>query len=40
DLRRILTYEGFEGHPLRRDYPIDRRQPRKQPNPQIPQASK
>lgn len=27
DLRRILTYDGFEGHPLRRDYPIDRRQP-------------
>ena len=27
DLRRILTYDGFEGHPLRRDYPIDKRQP-------------
>lgn len=27
NLRRILTYDGFEGHALRRDYPIDRRQP-------------
>lgn len=27
DLRRVLMYEEFEGHPLRRDYPIDKRQP-------------
>jgi len=28
DLRRILTYEGFEGHPLRKSYPWRLAQPR------------
>ncbi|MEK7721238.1 MAG: NADH-quinone oxidoreductase subunit C [Elusimicrobiota bacterium] len=28
DLRRILLYDGFEGYPLRKDYPLKKRQPR------------
>jgi len=28
NLKLILMYEGFEGHPLRKDYPIQKRQPR------------
>jgi NADH-quinone oxidoreductase subunit C len=28
DLKRILLYEEFQGHPLRKDYPIRKRQPR------------
>ena len=27
DLRPLLLYEGFVGHPLRKDYPKDREQP-------------
>jgi NADH-quinone oxidoreductase subunit C len=27
DPRRILMYEEFVGHPLRRDYPVNKRQP-------------
>jgi NADH-quinone oxidoreductase subunit C len=27
DLRRLLMYEEFVGHALRKDYPINRRQP-------------
>lgn len=28
DLRPLLLYPEFKGHPLRKDYPIDKRQPR------------
>ena len=27
DLRPILLYEGFEGHPLRKDYAMEHEQP-------------
>lgn len=28
NLKRILLYDEFKGHPLRKDYPFDKRQPR------------
>ncbi len=28
DMRRVLNYEEFEGHPLRKDYPKQKSQPR------------
>ncbi|MHB2026826.1 MAG: NADH-quinone oxidoreductase subunit C [Elusimicrobiota bacterium] len=27
DIKRLLLYEEFQGHPLRKDYPINKRQP-------------
>jgi NADH-quinone oxidoreductase subunit C len=27
NLKRILMYEEFVGHPLRKDYPVNKRQP-------------
>lgn len=32
NLKRLLMYEPFAGHPLRKDYPINRRQPLIGPN--------
>jgi NADH-quinone oxidoreductase subunit C len=28
DMRRLFMYDGFEGHPLRKDYPLRKEQPR------------
>jgi NADH-quinone oxidoreductase subunit C len=27
DLRRLFLYDGFQGHPLRKEYPLRKRQP-------------
>jgi NADH-quinone oxidoreductase subunit C len=32
NLKRILTYEEFVGHPLRKDYPVNKRQPLIEPD--------
>lgn len=31
NLKRLMMWADFEGHPLRKDYPIDRRQPVPEP---------
>ncbi|MCL2625649.1 MAG: NADH-quinone oxidoreductase subunit C [Cystobacterineae bacterium] len=40
DLRRMFLYEAFEGHPLRKDYPLRGRQPLIPENPVLENPSK
>jgi len=40
DLRRIYLYEEFQGHPLRKDYPKERRQPLIGPGSSRPAATR
>jgi len=35
NLKRLLTFEGFEGHPLRKDYPRNKRQAIPVPDPLV-----
>jgi NADH-quinone oxidoreductase subunit C len=39
NLKRILTYEQFVGHPLRKDYPVNKRQPLIGPDGDAPRHS-
>ncbi len=40
NLKRILMYEEFQGHPLRKDYPINKRQPLAARRPDAPGEAK
>lgn len=35
NLKRLLTFEEFEGHPLRKDYPVNKRQRIPTPDPLV-----
>lgn len=34
-MKRLLTFEGFEGHPLRKDYPVNKRPKIPTPDPMM-----